>query len=315
MERRIDVCLLPSYKLGALCSAQEILRNSCASPTYSRTLSRAGNETWIQGSSEGLPWENEDSRVDLVYLRNSDKKRVLGVINNRTANFFTMGDKDALDANEKPTVCSYFSTVGEWEALGYHDPNPLSSLNDMVLKIKDVEGESEFIVNFYNPLSAESLPGNPYSGPHVVSSNEDGIIQFANFPALHPATAPFLLVEVTKVGTPFLARLDNTREVKFESKEKIVQSIPTGIPGESQSVAVHPNPFSTEIVVTFNSNIGRNATFKLFDVAGREVYNLYDHAIAVGDNALPIGYLPSGYYTLQIDLLAGQTTFYKLIRQ
>jgi site-specific recombinase XerD len=34
--------LLPSYKLGALCSAQEILRNSCASRTYSRTLGRAG---------------------------------------------------------------------------------------------------------------------------------------------------------------------------------------------------------------------------------------------------------------------------------
>ncbi len=36
--------LLPSYKLGALCSAQEILRNSCTSRTYSRTLSLAGRK-------------------------------------------------------------------------------------------------------------------------------------------------------------------------------------------------------------------------------------------------------------------------------
>jgi hypothetical protein len=149
----------------------------------------------------------------------------------------------------------------------------------------------------------------------VVTSDEDGVIQLTNFPTLHPSTSPFLLLEVTKIGTPFLARLDNTREVKFESKEKIVQSIHTGILGESQSVAVRPNPFSTEIVVTFNSNTGSNATFKLFDVAGREVYTLYNHAIAVGDNALHIGQLPSGYYTLQIEVLAGQTTFYKLIRQ
>ena len=53
----IDVCFLPSYKLGALCSAQEILRNSCASPTYIRTLSRAGGwgrETLLERQAEGI---------------------------------------------------------------------------------------------------------------------------------------------------------------------------------------------------------------------------------------------------------------------
>lgn len=71
------------------------------------------------------------------------------------------------------------------------------------------------------------------------------------------------------------------------------------IPEETSLLAIiYPNPFESQVIVSFNEMLKESLTIYIYDVLGRVVYS--DNIAATQKTTISLDYLSSGMYILQI---------------
>lgn len=272
------------------------------------------NETWVADASEGT---GSDRRVELLYLRRADGTRATGVLNNRTANFHTMGDP--LDEEGQQSACAGF-VANEWVLLGMSnldEPQSVQELSSGGLLFKGLMPNTLYKLRYYNPYDTGSGPGSPsFDDPTPVVTDGSGQLLLTQFPELNPETSPFLLIEVIELQLVLNGKMEGPDDEVEEMAIRGDHQLSLSADGTPTRLSVGPNPFTDMLSVHLAGASDLPVSMKLTDASGREVLIGLPAVLHAGGNPIETGHLAKGIYLLQIHSApSGHQHYFKIIRQ
>lgn len=200
----------------------------------------------------------EDELADVVYLRSGDKNKAFGVITNRRANYYTLGEGECIQNTldiPKPTN-EGLQTYGNVEPEGGNNR----------IRIRNMKLGKEYKIKYYSPYDlVNSIKEETRWGPKLT----------LEFPDLD--TLDILLFEAFPLGGNFKSMLSDTTDSKEiltrESKKE-----------KGDEVIVYPNPndgdfnilienFNGVLAIYITNNLGKEV-----DVRTQIFYeNQYDN--------------------------------------
>ena len=278
--------LLPSYKLGALCSAQEILRNSCASLTCSRTLSRAGGEEPFAAVVEPQDAQSERERG----------QQWMGQ--------YGLYDKLLLDEELRSTSATLEAFYSESNA---------SNIGVLQRAVSGFEQTSEATAQSQEQLAAlQSIsPANSieqtlvevmsvlYSNAaSLIAMNDEDEALLRNVALRCPLDDGFGVY----MARSALLKLDTLPKNYFNECELVSKPIheQEKLVGRFNKVfSVYPNPSSGHFTVNYQINELETGTIEVFDLVGKQVFaQPLQQGVETSD--LQLNHLSGGTYFLRL---------------
>jgi len=199
-------------------------------------------------------WQRKPGIVDLFYLLSPDEKRAVGVLGNRTYNFFTQWDNTKCgafvwtgveddDGDGYPNVQEYFELTDDdktWNDSAYHYSRSAHYINESMQV--DVKSMKWYIITYINPLTLQ-----------VVSTeakyNATGKLNLS-FPYLTGTEdRPILLVTVepknkNKSTENYLDSVQHSLDqIAMEFQETGVLNL------ENENARVYPNPAEDYVII------------------------------------------------------------------
>jgi len=174
----------------------------------------------------------DDETADVVYLRSGDKEKAFGVITNRRANYYTLGD-DSCRLNKPAPEHSDDSDIDS--LLQTYDKVVPGNFNDR-LRLRNMKFGREYKIKYYSPYDqTNSIKEETKWGSKVT----------LDFPEMD--TLNIVLFEAFLMGDNFKSMSNDStnteKETTREPKEK-----------KSKEVAVYPNPNDGSFTVKVEKN-------------------------------------------------------------
>lgn len=169
----------------------------------------------------------EDELADVVYLRSGDKNKAFGVITNRRANYYTLGEGECTEDNEEG-----ISAPPDGLLRTYGTVTPGSGSDR--LRIRNMRLAKEYKIKYYSPYDqVNSIREETRWGPKLT----------LEFPDMD--TLDIILFEVFRMGEDFKSKsmqsdtTDSDITLTREPKKKVIND-----------VIVFPNPNDGNFVIT-----------------------------------------------------------------
>ena len=191
---------------------------------------------------------SENGQVDLVYLRSGDKEKAFGVITNRRANYYTLGEGDCVDENKTAPP-----TPAVLETYGSVPDSPLSRVG-----IRNMKSLKNYKIKYYSPYNQ----ANPIKEETILTeliSPRLGL-NFTDFDTLD-----IVLFEATLLGESFKSLDTDTSKTKdlitLQQKNK-------------EDIIIYPNPNAGDFVIILGNSEEIKA-IHISDNLGKRVNSRY----------------------------------------
>ena len=202
------------------------------------------NNYWRYKKSYRDDCIREDETADVVYLRSKDKKKAFGVITNRRANYYTLGEG-------KCTKDSTIAAPPEESPLRIYDAVVPGSGNDR-LRLRNMKFAREYKIKYYSPYDqVNSIKEETRWGPKLT-------LEFPDMDTLN-----IILFEAFRMGENFKSMQTDTTN----SKDPITK---TPHKEKKDKVKIYPNPNDGNFVV-FIENISTIKAIQITNNLGKIV--------------------------------------------
>jgi hypothetical protein len=217
-----------------------------------------------------------DELADVVYLRSGNKEKAFGVITNRRANYFTLGEGECVDKSITSAPLHSDSIPQYNFALqNYGSVSPESG--DKRLRIRNMKLAKEYKIKYYSPYDVvNSIKEETRWGPKLT-------LEFPNMDTL-----AVVLFEVFRMGSSFKNIETDTTEIKKSTQTKIEQ--------ETEKITVYPNPNNGNFVVTVE-NSEKLEAIHIYDNLGKKVHSRHE---VQGENYYSGVNFKSGIYFVEV---------------
>ncbi|MEX2484535.1 MAG: T9SS type A sorting domain-containing protein [Brumimicrobium sp.] len=245
---------------------------------HSGMMTLDNNDRWKYKKSYRDDCIREDELADVVYLRSGDQKKAFGVITNRRANYYTLGEGE----------CTGNTTIGAPLHSNHdNDPSTLPDLTDYTvysdllqeygsvepkggsnrLRIRNMKLSKEYKIKYYSPYDlVNSIKEETRWGPKLT----------LEFPDLD--TLDIVLFEVFRMGGSFKSMQNDS--INSDNNDKLSRELKVDI---TENIKVFPNPNDGSFVVLVENpsdakaiyitdNLGKRIDSK-FDVSKENLYN------------------------------------------
>ena len=123
----------------------------------------------------------------------------------------------------------------------------------------------------------------------LIDANSTVVIEMLAYcPVGNGATASVWDVE----NVELLAACGSSSALISMSDESMKNTQVNSVSSSAKSLAVYPNPFSTELFVNFDLEVQQEVTIEIFDLSGRKLYS-YSNEFAAGENTVKLDDIPS----------------------
>jgi Secretion system C-terminal sorting domain len=236
-----------------------------------------------------------DKRTEVAYLQQintPESPKFVGVIMNRTWNFFTVnGTQCDVSSND---LGFEFEKIDELAEVGWHNER---------LEIPNVE-DGVYTIRYYDPYSLTKV------NEEIVESEYNGDLDLLNYPLMFDGTSnhqPFYFFVAFKEGSEWNAMPENENQgtethvngdyERPESNENDVLELNTAISEKSSNkMEIYPNPTNGSITIRADFS----SKFKILDGIGSLQMT---GEIKSGNNSISLDNLANGVYTIEfIDL-------------
>ena len=247
---------------------------------------------------------------DLFYLRSPDNENAVGVIANRTYNFYTQWSCDgAVFPNLSDSVDFFKSgTLADSIDDGLYMHPRISDFSDEHINVKNLSGypTKRYVIEYYNAwnptvvIKTETKRNDNWNGLRL------------EFPVTTGTNArPIVLFKIRPYKNKSGEQLDEDNQFKlYPLKNNFPFFIKDTSFEQTESVRVYPNPATNQITVAMPNNTS-TTTIQIFDFSGRLliVKESDDKLILVNIEALN-----SGPYILTV-LYKNESQHFKIIKQ
>ncbi|MEX1002604.1 MAG: T9SS type A sorting domain-containing protein [Crocinitomicaceae bacterium] len=249
-----------------------------------------------------VPTNTDDEPIEVYYLVSEQSstnapRKAVGVICNRTYNYFTQGDGLPCISNTNDPDLPY-NVPTNYE---YHD------IDDLNLKIPNMGTTKDYYINWYDGLTGIPLD---------TSQDNSGLLENVEleFPGklTGNASRPILFFEVYPQGSSFKSS-QNTDTIIGEHTITDKQKFETSNLGEIETevITISPNPTTSVINVKISNHQMSYLRWFITDVHGK---NVRSGNIAEPNFTVDLSVLESGMYYLHIQNEEVRQSF-KIIKQ
>lgn len=247
-------------------------------------------ENWMAGqwlTNSNSAWnkmEGDQNRIDMFYLRKEDKSEAIGVVNNRTYNYFTQGSGTAC-STEPNTPNNVFNPFDQYHMGGDLD----NSNNGLVLKKMQNE---DYKIQYFD------INGN-YLGESF-DNGQNVKVEYPNF----SGGLVYFIATVQNNMAPVNNLNDDPQVTKTD-----IDTIQTIIADESFEFQVYPNPTSDYILI-----------YSPVELCSASIHNLTGAAVLSGQslvyglNKLDLEEIAAGTYVLVLTTSVETKKFKIVIR-
>ncbi len=238
-------------------------------------------------------WQRKPGIVDLFYLRSPDEKRAVGVLANRTYNFYTQWDVAKCGAFKwsKAQDSLDFELIGNpntdtWNDQAYNTAKTAYNINESMQV--DVKSKKRYIITYIDPSNLQVV----YTQEKY---NLTGKLRL-DFPYLTGTTTRSILLVCVepKNNKSFEQISDSTRKYLEEISAEIQDVKYKGTTFSSAMVA--PNPTDQDVLIALPVNT-ENCTVTLFSCSGMMIkaIDFYGQSFL-----LDVGDCDAGVYILKL---------------
>ena len=229
----------------------------------------------------------KDELADVVYLRSGDKEKAFGVITNRRANYWTLGDDSCLIENNIPapvysdsTSDDYTELTEELQSFGSVSPSSGSNrlrIRNMALGFLGLP--KEYKIKYYSPYDqVNSIKEETRWSPKLT----------LEFPDLE--NLDIVLFEVFPMGENFKSATNDTtsidKEITNRSKDEL----------QKQEVLIYPNPNDGKFAILLENP----ETVKGIYISNNLGQVVDSRNELYKQNSYTLNYFNSGVYSIEV---------------
>lgn len=244
------------------------------------TLDNQGN--WKYKKSFRDDCIRKDELADVVYMRSGDQEKAFGVITNRRANYYTLGEGSCTDDSgivtapehsnpSDPNSELYSILLQNYGSLAPESGNNRLRIRNMALGSLGLP--KEYKIKYYSPYDqVNSIKEETRWAPQLT----------LEFPDMD--TLDIILFEVFPMGEGFKSAVNDTT-----SSEKNIKDLPKD-EGQKQEVLIYPNPNNGDFIVSLE-NPRDVKSISISDNMGKQIYSRFTiiHKNQFNDLALTSG--------------------------
>jgi len=212
----------------------------------------------------------DDETADVVYLRSGDREKAFGVITNRRANYYTLGEGECADNSSVVTAPLHSKHDNDPSSLpdltdytvysdllqGYGSVEPKGGGNR--LRIRNMKLSKEYKIKYYSPYDlVNSIKEESRWGPKLT----------LEFPDLD--TLDIVLFEAFRMGGSFKSMQNDS--TNSDNNDKLSREIKKNI---TDNIKVYPNPNNGTFIILVENPSDAKA-INITDNLGKRIDSRY----------------------------------------